>query len=119
MLRLASLLTLLPVACLFGQSGTPVRVMIGDSASTDRYQIIRGADTTAAAGVPRLRGVGVASFVLSTRDTSTTTVLSDDPSRPVHVRVSAPQGPLTAVGALVIVHVVGDSVSIEARARRP
>lgn len=116
MLRLASLLTLVPVACLFGQAGTPVRVMIGDSVSSDRFQIIRGADTSATVG--RLRGVGVASFVLSTRDTSTITVLSEDSSRPVHVRVSAPQGPLVAVGSLVMVHVVGDSVSIEARARR-
>ena len=68
MLRVASLLTLLPVACLFGQAGSSVRVLIGDSASVDRYQIIRGADTTAAAALPRLRGSGMASFVLSARD---------------------------------------------------
>jgi len=97
MLRLASLLTLVPVACLFSQAGTPVRVMIGDSVSTERFQIIRGADTSAAAG--RLRGAGVASFVLSARDTSTITVLSEDAARPVHVRVSAPHGPLSAVGS--------------------
>ena len=115
MLRLASLLMLVPVACLFGQAGTPVRVTIGDSVSADRFQIIRRADTSAAAG--RLRGVGTASFILSTRDTSTITVLSEDSARPVHVRVSAPQGPLTAVGSMVMVHVAGDSVRIEARAR--
>ncbi len=119
MLRLASLLTLLPVACLFGQAGSSVRVLIGDSAGVDRYQIIRGADTTATGGLPRLRGSGVASFVLSTRDTSTMTILSEDPARSVHVRVSSPKGPLSAVGPLVMVHVIGDSVSIEARARRP
>ena len=119
MLRLASLFTLLPAACLLAQARSPVRVSVGDSAHFERYQIIRGADTTAAAGLPRLRGAGVADFVVDTRDSSTVTVLSEDPARPVHVRVSGPRGPLSAAGAMVMVHVVGDSVSIEARGRRP
>lgn len=119
MLRLASLLTLLPSACLFAQAESSVRISIGDSTNTDRYQIIRGSDTTAAAGLARVHGTGAASFVVDTRDSSTVTILSEDSARPVHVRVSTPQGPLSAVGALVMVHVVGDSVSIEARGRRP
>jgi len=115
MLRLASLLTLVPVACLFSQAGTPVRVMIGDSVSTERFQIIRGADTSAAAG--RLRGAGVASFVLSARDTSTITVLSGRSAAGARPCVRSARAALSG-RIVVMVHVVGDSVSIEARARR-
>lgn len=116
MLRFASLLTLLPVVGLLGQS--PVLVTIGDSAGGARYTIIRRLAAASQPDSALVRGVGRATFRIFPHDSAATIVRSDDPGgAPVHVRVSSASGTLSGTGAVVAVRVVGDSVSIEAHDR--
>jgi hypothetical protein len=119
MLRVASLLTLLtllslPSAGVLAQS--PIRVVIGDSASAARYEFVSGSDTTSRSGAPRIYGIGRAVFSVPPGDSATVTVLSEN-TGPVRVQVSSPAGSLSAVGAIVTLRVFRDSVSVEARDR--
>lgn len=115
--RVCLWLLVLPVSALGAQSGAGVRVTIGDSAGTDRYELVVGRQASAGALQPTKHLVGAGVLVMTARDSGSLTIRTDDPALPVHVRVESGTSRLSAVGAVVIVRVVGDSASIEARDR--
>jgi hypothetical protein len=115
MIRVASIFVLLPVLGAFAQS--PVRITIDDSAHTTRYQIVRSTDSTTRPDARPINGVGSVVFDVPRGESSVVTVTSDSPGAAVHVRVSSSTGELSGTGSRVIVRVLRDSVSIDARDR--
>ena len=115
------LLLACPVASLTAQA-TRVRVTIGDRPGHEAYQIVTSGRLRAALENPSVPGSklyarGQTEFLLEPGMSDSVTVFTADSLAPVRVSVSNGRAAVTAVGAIVTVRALGDSLSVETRDR--